>query len=133
MTMAGDIVLIPKCPACSSPHASCFLCGRSWCPACAHRCDAAPAQARTQCPGDFSLAIAAVDDVLAEYHTNKGDSWREKSPRHHAGHALEHAQTADAILWSPGAGDVREHLTHLATRALMALEQHLAAAGGEHV
>lgn len=80
---------------------------------------------RTTCPGDFPLAIAAVDDVLAANDTHKGASWREKSPRHHNEHALMHAQAADALLWSPGTGDVREHLTHLATRALMALEQHL--------
>lgn len=84
-----------------------------------------PVAERTQCPGDFPLAMAAVDQVLAANDTHKGASWREKSPRHHVEHALMHAQTADALLWSPGAGDVREHLTHLATRALMALELEL--------
>lgn len=71
---------------------------------------------RTRFPESFPRAVAAVDQVLAEYEDNKRGVWRERSALDHLSHAQAHLDALNELLSD------REHLTHAVTRALMALE-----------
>lgn len=76
----------------------------------------------------FARALYTVD-VELRFHAaeQRGDTWREHTPAHHARHACAHFFWA---LVSPLIGrrhDVAEHLAHGCCRALMALEVFIAA------
>lgn len=78
---------------------------------------------------DLTRAITEVHVVLRENDDQKAGEWARKSVLHHLRHGTTHGMHAAwMITWgiAPGArhGDhtLAEHLSHAATRYLMALE-----------